>query len=75
MIVRKYRDNEQATETRLWALRQEIADAINADTSLGGVLNETGARLERTRQENLPTENGWFSRAYLTVRCRSVLTV
>lgn len=73
VIVRRHGDNEQATETRLWAIRQEIADLIDTNYTLGGVLNETGARVDRTRQENLPTDEGWFSRAYVTVRCRAVI--
>lgn len=77
ILVRGYGDNdkEQATEERMWQLHAAIEAAVEADTAtLGGVLNETGARVERTRQDNTPLADGWFSRARLDVRCRSVLT-
>lgn len=68
--VRGYgQGTEQATEERLWQIRQQIADAVNQDTSLAGLLSAEGARLERTRQDNLPTENGWYSRARMDLRC------
>lgn len=73
-LVRQYGDDERATEERLWAIRAAIDEAIRADSTLGGVLNETGARVERTRQDNTPLADGWFSRVRLDVRCRSVLT-
>lgn len=73
-LVRSYGDDEQATEERLWDIREALVEAVKADDTLGGLLVGTGARVERTRQDNQPLTDGWYARARLDVRCRSVLT-
>jgi len=71
ITVRSHEDNEQTAETRLWQLRELAAGALRADPHLGGVLNEAGAELAETRQDNLPLTDGWACRARVTVHCRS----
>jgi hypothetical protein len=69
--VFQYGDDEQATETRAWALRDEVVQAVATDATLKSLLN-LGAEVERTEQRNMPAEKAWLAELTLTVRCRTV---
>jgi hypothetical protein len=69
--VYQYGDDEQATEARAWALRDEVVQAVATDATLKGLLN-LGAEVERTEQRNLPADKAWVAELSLTVRCRTV---
>lgn len=66
-------DKEQATEERAWDIRSEIRAALEANPTLGGLLN-IGCEISRTVQESEPLTDGWFARLRLTVHCHSHLT-
>lgn len=68
ILVRKFGDDPQATETRLWVLREEVATALRSDLTLSGILNQW-CELTNTRVDQFPLTDGWTSRARLTVRC------
>lgn len=73
-LVRSHEDEEQEAEERMWAIRRGIVNAIKADKTLDGLLVGSGALVERTQQDNQPLTDGWYARARLDVRCRSILT-
>lgn len=70
--VRTPGDDEQATETRAWDIRREVRAALEADGSLGGLLN-IGCEVSRTVSESGPLTDGWFARLRVTVHCQARL--
>jgi hypothetical protein len=69
--VFQHGDDPQATETRAWALRDEIVEAVRTDATLKSLLN-LGAEVQRTTQANTPAEKAWQADLTLTVHCRTV---
>lgn len=70
ILVRQSGDDEQATETRAWAIRELLATALRADPTLGGVLSKW-AEITATTQDNTPLMDGWFTRLRVTVHCEA----
>lgn len=70
VVTRVYRrgHEEQATEERAWALRDEVAAAVATVRP-----THMPVEIERTRQVNTPTEDGWITDLTLTVRVRAIV--
>lgn len=66
--VRRYGDDEQATEQRAWALHDEILTLLRANMTLGGAINRiTGYSV---RQVNpLPSPQQWRSLIVIEALC------
>lgn len=65
--IRRYGDDEQATEQRAWALRDEIVGLLRTDPTLGGVINRiTGFRI---RPVNIPGPSQWRTQIVLDAQC------
>lgn len=61
-------DDEQAAETRAWALVDVIEQAIRADLSLGNLLNN-GAEFGNQEVSTEPLPDGWLYRASVELVC------
>jgi hypothetical protein len=62
---------EQACEEAAWALVSVIEDAVRADATLGGVLNEWADISEQQEMNTSPLTDGWFAKWTGGVTCRA----
>ena len=64
-------DNPQATEERWWAIRALCVNALRADLTLGGIVNQWIGPFP-TRIETRPAgPKQWLSRGTVSLRCRA----
>lgn len=70
---RTYGDDRGATETRTWALVDEVEQAIREDVTLGGVLkgNSDRGAIDFDEQEVVTSQlsDGWFGVATVPLIC------
>lgn len=76
VAVRKYGDDEQATELRAWVLLDEVAAALNTDPWLGGLLEREPVAIESARQQNmLAGTQQWGALIVGQIRCEARFTL
>lgn len=72
-VGRREGDDEQAAETRAWALVDAIETAIRADLSLAGVLHSLHAEFGDQEVSTEPLPDGWLYRASVELVCTSLI--
>jgi hypothetical protein len=77
VVVLQWGDDEQATETRAFALLDEVSAALTADKFLaagGTQLLYTPAAIESWEHTNVPMPKQWGAQIVAQIRCQAMFT-